>query len=221
VNWLNEDGQIEDFVRIAPAMPIFEEAFNAFTHGALISTTEGPVAVEDLLPGMMIETASGTPAVLRWIGAITLIPGAPCAADLPDHLFRVTADAFGLGRPASDVNLGPGARLLNRDPKIRNTMGSEAALAPVRTFSDGFGVIEITPVSPTRVYHLALDTHEVIMVNGIEVESYHPGPDASISLSSEMSQLFTSLFPHLNSLEDFGRSLWPRLSETDADEMDD
>ena len=216
VSWIDDDGQFDSFIRIAPAMPVFEEAFSAFAHGVLISTTEGPVPVEDLEPGMGIETAAGAVAKLRWIGSITIVPGAPSANDDPQKLFRLTADSFGLGRPSTDVTLGPAARLLNRDPAIRNALGCEAALAPVSTFADGLGVVEITPVSPVKVYHLAFDGHHVIRAGGVEVESYHPGPDAHYSMSREMRDVFLSLFPHVATMQGFGRVLWPRF-ETHED----
>mgnify|MGYP001814315207 CR=1 FL=1 len=215
VSWIDDDGQFESFARIAPAMPIFEDAFSAFAHGAVISTTEGPVPVEDVEPGMGIETASGSVAKLRWVGAITLVPGAPTSTDEPPRLYRITPDSFGLGRPATDVTLGPAARLLNRDPAIRNALGCEAALAPVATFSDGMGVIEITPASPVKVYHLAFDGHHVIRVGGLDVESYHPGADAHYSMSRELREVFLSLFPHVATMQGFGRVLWPRFEEQD------
>ncbi|MBT8475073.1 MAG: hypothetical protein HKO95_10825 [Rhodobacteraceae bacterium] len=219
VTWLNENGDIDNFMRVAPAIPIFEQAFSAFSHGALIGTTEGQVAVEDLVPGMEVETAGGETATLKWIGAITLVPGAPVTGDEPQRLYRITADSFGLGRPATDVTLGPAARLLNRDPAIRNALGCEAALAPVSSLEDGMGVVALNPVSPMRVYHLAFDSHQVILANGIEVESYHPGPDAHYSMSSELRELFVSLFPHIENLQGFGRVLWPRFETTDHEEF--
>ena len=70
------------------------------------------------------------------------------------------------------------------------------------------------PVSAAKVYHLSFDDHHVINVNGIEVESFHPGPDAIYSLSDEMREQFVALFPHKKSLHDFGRMLWPRFDVT-------
>ncbi len=211
VRWINDAGVVEDFVRVAPAMPIFEAGFTGFSHGALISTTEGQVAVEDLEPGMMIETAMAGPAKLRWIGSITLVPGAPKRGSMPDKLYRIVPDTFGPGRPAADVTLGPGARLLDRSPEVCRALGTEAALAPVTMRADGEQVIEISPVSAMRVYHLSFDAHHIIFANGLEVESFHPGPDATYSLSEEMRAQFLSLFPHKSSLGDFGRMLWPRF----------
>ena len=212
VMWLNDDCQIEDFIRVAPAIPVFEQAFSAFAHGVLINTAQGPVAVEDLVPGMEIETANGGTTTLKWVGAITLVPGAPSASDEPQRLYRITADALGLGRPATDATFGPAARLLKRDPAIRNTLGAEAALSPVSAMEDGGSVVALNPVSPVRVYHLAFDSHQVIMANGVEVESYHPGPDAHYSMSQELRELFISLFPHIDSLQGVGRMMWPRFA---------
>lgn len=209
VQWMDDDGEIDSFVKVAPALPIFEEAFSAFAHGAVISTALGPVAVEDLMPGMEVETASGS-ATLRWVGAITLIPGKPGAFGEDQKLYRTTADAFGLGRPSTDVTFGPAARLLNRDPAIRQAMGSEAALTRIASYEDGMGVVGLTPVSPVRVYHLALDSHQVIRAGGLEVESYHPGSEAHYSMSTEMRGVFMSLFPHLAGLQDFGQVVCPR-----------
>jgi hypothetical protein len=220
VTWVDDDGAIENFTRVAPAIPIFEQAFSAFAHGAVIATEDGPVAVEDLVPGMMIETAAGTAERLRWVGAMTLIPGAPVSDDQPQCLYRVTADALGLGRPSTDVTFGPSARLVNRDPAIRNALGSEAALAPVSTFEDGVSVVALTPASPVRVYHLAFDGHQIIHAGGMEVESYHPGPDAHYSMSQELRAVFLSLFPHMETLQGFGRVLWPRFETNNGDEFE-
>ena len=54
---LREDGSVHETENIGPATPVFEKAFSAFARGTLIKTTTGPVAVEDLEPGMMLITA--------------------------------------------------------------------------------------------------------------------------------------------------------------------
>lgn len=208
--WL-EAGQVESAISVAPALPAFEAAFNAFTHGALIQTSVGPVAVEDLYPGMMLECADGRHSRLLWKGSITLVPGAPTLGDEP-KLYRVMPDAFGLGRPVQDQTFGPGARRLNRDPIVRSTIGADAALVPLASLSDGHSVIEVTPVSPTRVYHLACENHETILAAGLEVETFHPGPETPISLPEEMLARFMQFFPHLTHVRDFGRLETPRLS---------
>lgn len=212
--WLAPQG-VETAISVAPALPAFEAAFNAFTHGVLVQTDVGPIAVEDLMPGMMLETADGRYSQLLWKGAITLVPGAPTLGDEP-RLYRVTSDAFGLGRPAQDQSFGPGARRIDRDPKLRGSMGTDAVFVPLPAVADGHAVVEVTPVSPTRVYHLACAEHETILAAGLEVETFHPGPETPISLPEEMLALFMRFFPHLMNVRDFGRLSIPRLSQ---DEM--
>lgn len=214
--WLDASGGIQSNVAIAPALPAFEAAFGAFTHGVLIQTSEGPVAVEDLVPGMLLENASGRTTQLLWKGSITLVPGAPTLSDQPDKIYRVMPDALGLGRPVQDQTFGPHVRRLDRDPKIRAALGAEAALVPLSTLADGHGVIEVTPVSPTRVYHLACEAHDTILAAGLEVECFHPGHELQLSLPEELLQVFMGFFPHLGSIRDFGRLAAPRLSAEDA-----
>ncbi len=220
VTWIDDDGNVENFMRVAPAMPIFENAFSAFAHGALVATSEGPVAVEDLVPGMYVETSTGDFERLRWVGAMTFIPGAQTHGEEPQKLYRVTADALGIGRPSSDVTFGPAARVLNRDPAVRAALGCDAALANVSSFEDGEGVIGLMPASPVRLYHLAFDGHQVIRAGGIEVESFHPGPDAHYSMSQELRQVFLGLFPYTETLQGFGRVLWPRFETQDTGEFE-
>ena len=212
--WLR-DGEVHSDITVAPALPAFEQAFGAFAHGVLFQTTDGPVAVEDLVPGMYLECAGGGASQLTWKGSITLVPGAPTLNEHPDKLYRVMPDAFGLARPMQDQTFGPHARRLDRDAKIRATIGADAALAPLSAMADGNAVIEVTPVSPTRVYHLVCEQHETILASGLEVESFHPGPEMPLSLPSELLQLFLRFFPHITMFSEFGRLAAPRLTADD------
>lgn len=215
IEWL-EGENVMDTIRVAPALPVFEKAFGAFTHGVLIQTTEGPVAVEDLIPGMYLETADGGTSRLMWKGSINIVPNGPTLNDEPDRLYRVMPDAFGLGRPVQDQTFGPHVRRLNRDPKIRASLGADAALVPLSAVADGHSVIEVTPVAATRVYHLVCEDHATILAAGLEVETYHPGPETPLSLSEEMMAQFLGFFPHVRSLRDFGRLKAPRLTRDDV-----
>ena len=77
-------------------------------------------------------------------------------------------------------------------------------------------MIEVTPVSATRVYHLACEDHATILAAGLEVETYHPGPETPLSLSEEMMAHFLSFFPHISTIRDFGRLSAPRLTRDDV-----
>lgn len=214
VSYLGRDGTVSELQRAAPALPAFEEAFSAFARGTLVTTADGPVAVEDLLPGTLVQTSENGPQPLLWSGSITLIP-ARASVVRQDRLTRISADSFGLGRPMPDLLLGPAARLFQSRARLPATIGARAALVPAAGFADGDAVIRVSPVSPVQVFHLAFASHQVIRVNGLECESYHPGHAAELALSGEMLTLFLALFPHLNALEGFGQPAHPRLSLED------
>lgn len=218
VEWFDGTG-IQDFSRVVPALPLFEEAFGAFAHGIVIQTDRGPVAIEDIEPGMMLETGDGDFVRLMWKGSINLIPGAPTLSDVPQKIYRMMPDALGPGKPVQDQSFGPHARRLDRDPKARALLGVEQALLPLRLLADGMSVIEVQPVAPVRIYHLATERHAAILAGGVEVETYHPGPDFALSMSDEMMDVFMNFFPYLDDIPDFGRMCAARLSEDDLAAM--
>lgn len=220
IMWRCENGDVRDREISAPALPIFESAFNAFARGALLPTPTGPIAVEDLLPGDLIETVDNGVQRVEWIGAVRLdTKGQRSEGARPERLYRITADAFGLGRPAPDLMLGPGARYLYRADALQSYLGVAEAMAPVPSLVDGISVIEVTPISTVRSYHIALTRHSQIRVNGVELESYHPGPTISGQLPSDLRPRFLEMFPHLETLNSFGPLCQPRLSPTDLLEL--
>ncbi|WP_164870773.1 Hint domain-containing protein [Mesobaculum littorinae] len=214
ISWMLPSGDSQSTALAAPAIPMFEEAFGGFGRGAMVTTSEGPVAVEDLVPGMMVETSHGREPLL-WIGAITLVPDP--TGEPPVRMFRLPADAFGLDRPAPDLMLGPAARLVNRAPRLRAAMKTDAALTPVSAMVDGTRVIQITPISAMRTFHLGFAGHQTLSVSGIEVESFHPGTLNLAQLGTGIVELFMSLFPHLSGVEAFGPLCMPRLTEEDLE----
>jgi len=219
------DGTIEEFSRVAPATPVFEDAFGALARGTLIATAEGPVAVEDLLPGTLVETMANGPQPLLWVGAMTVYPETRVASGGEGGaLTRLATDAFGLGRPAPDLVLGPRARVLYRSAACRDLVGTAEAFAPARAFVDGDSAIRVSPVSPVRVFHLALHGQQVIRANGMEVESYHPGAAPATMMTRESLDLFLALFPHLDEAADdpmggFGPLTVPRLTAFELDSL--
>lgn len=205
------DGSLSEISRRAPAHPIFEAGFSALARGSILATEEGPVAIEDLLPGIRVETRDDGFQPLLWIGTITLLPN-HATGHLQSRLFRIPVDSFGPSRPMPDLMLAPHARLLHRSPKLRDVVHKDTALTPITAFEDGQTVIRVAPISPVSVFHLAFRDHQILRANGLEIESYHPGEDVLARLGGENLRLFMSLFPHIQSTADFGPLRAPRIS---------
>ncbi|WP_417722824.1 Hint domain-containing protein [Salipiger sp.] len=188
---------------IAPAVALFEEACTAFARGTLIPTVRGPVAIEDLLPGDYVRTLAGAQPVV-WIGSTTYVPGV-----LDDHttiaeLTRVTCDAFGPGKPASDLLAGPAARMVLHRPRLKALIGQDRLLVPLADFADGDRIVTVTPGGAVQLYHLMLQHHATLHIGGIEMESYHPGKALNAASDPELRRMFLSMFPNIGGVQDFG-----------------
>ncbi|KIN70802.1 Hint 2 domain containing protein [Sulfitobacter noctilucae] len=194
----------------APAIPLFDSAFSAFARGTLIATPQGDVAIEDLQPGDMVNTTTGEPAKLVWIGSSSF---SPADAGRRTPLLRVMADTFGQGRPNTFLTVGPAARILHTPHRLRSEAGEKRLLTPVREFLDGVNVIEVVPPTPVRLFHICLDRHAAINAGGVEMETFHPGANAARSVSHSLRDRFLGMFPRIAHITDFGPLAHPRAPE--------
>ncbi|MEM6638023.1 MAG: Hint domain-containing protein [Pseudomonadota bacterium] len=219
IQFLGGNGHVEEVHRIAPAIEAFESTCAAFAHGTLLDGLDGPIAIEDLAPGMSLQTRDQGPLPILWIGSITLVPQ-PAESPVPGaRLTRVTESSMGLGRPVRDLVLGPHARLLRRIAGCLPLFGTDEVFAPATALADGSAVIEVAPVSPVRVFHIGFHGQQIISANGLEVESFHPGRSDALRLTGKMAPMFLGLFPHLGSLSEFGPMHVPRLSSQEYQKL--
>lgn len=203
--WRGADGAIEDAARLGPSAPIFTESFAALARGCLVQTPDGPAAVEDLLPGDLVQTEHG-PQPLLWKGSRVIAPQHHALS-----LYRVAADAFGPGRPMPDLLLGPAARLVSRRSALSELIGADRALVPVSALCDGDSVAQVRPISSVQVFHLGFARHTIFTANGVELDSAHPG-QADPSLSPDVWGQYLAMFPHLARGVGFGPLVVPRLA---------
>ncbi len=213
---LREDGSLYIGQDKAPALPLFESAFSAFARGTLILTPNGEVAIEDLQPGQMIATSSGEPARLIWIGSTSFVPS-DAGRRIP--LIRIMPDSFGQSRPSSFLTVGPGARVLHTPHHLRADADGARLLTPVQEFVDGVNVIEVVPPTPVRLFHLCLTRHAAIQAGGIEMETFHPGANATRAVTHAMRDRFLGMFPQIGHVTDFGPLAHPRAPQTDTAEV--
>jgi len=211
-SYLRHDGSVWEDDLVAPASATFEAAFSAFAHGTLLATPKGPVAIQDLSPGMEVTSQDGTARRVLWIGSIMIAPRQNLSVNGgPTGLFRIIPDAFGMGRPAGNLLMGPGARLLTRPHSLRDSLTQDAVLTPCSDLVDGAHVIDVAPPRPVAVFHLVLERHSILLADGIETESYHPGPGFERMMEAQARHTFLSFFPNFGAPEDFGDPACARL----------
>lgn len=219
ISTLLPNGDISQNRHIAPALPLFEDAFCAFARGSVVETEMGPVAIEDLLPGDRVITADGNAEPVIWKGSTLLIPGRPGPQGRNMRLTRIMADAFGMQRPSSFVIAGPAARILSTPGHLRAVSGGDQMLTPVQEFIDGMNVIDTAPMTPVELFHICLPRHAAIRVGNLEFETYHPGPNSLRMISNEMRTLFLNLFAHVDDMSDFGPLAYARAGDGQVDAL--
>jgi hypothetical protein len=133
-----------------------------FAAGTRIATPDGEVPVERLRPGDRVRTPEG-PRLLCWV-AHRQVDARAAPEQRP---VRITADAFGPGRPARDLLLSPAHAIL-----------AEGHLVPAACLVDGARVRR-EPTGRITYHHLGLPTHTLLRAEGLPVESFCPDSDAA------------------------------------------
>jgi hypothetical protein len=133
-----------------------------FLRGTSIATPAGEVCIEDLQIGDLVQTMRGKAMAIKWIGHHSYRRSGRTwnAGVVP---IRVSKHALGESMPHKDLYLSPGHALFVDGDLIR-----------VQDLVNG---ISIAPAVPTdgemiEYFHIVLDAHEVILAEGMPVESF-------------------------------------------------
>lgn len=120
----------------------------------------GKVGVEALRAGDRVKTIlGGDEAEVVWIGHRMV----DCRRHpRPGHVWpvRIVADAFRPGQPCRDLWLSPDHAIYVND-----------VLIPVRHLANGSTIAQV-PVDDVTYYHVELPAHDVVLAEGLPVESY-------------------------------------------------
>lgn len=166
------------------------------TAGCRVATPSGAVAVEDLRVGDLVWTYDGPARPIRWIGSIG-VSAAQLAANPAFRPVRIARNAFGRDRPDRDTLLSQQHRILLSDWRAEMFYGLDEVLVAARHLQNDRTIRVATDVATVTYYHLMFDRHEIIEVNGLETESFHPGPCALRSLPDPRRDEVLALFPEL------------------------
>lgn len=159
-----------------------------FVAGTLIATEDGDRPAETLKPGDMILTQDDGPQPLRWIGS-------RCVEAVGDFApIHIRANTFGEHR---DLLVSPLHRVLIRDTVAELLFGESEVLVAARDLVNDRSVTRREGGEVTYV-HLLFDKHQVVFSEGLETESFLPGPQTTSSFEAEIVDEICSLFPELD-----------------------
>lgn len=158
-----------------------------FTPGTWIDTPRGARQVEHLSAGDKVVTADGGIQELVWTGLRHLTLGE--LRRTPDLApIRIKQGALGQRRAEGDLVVSPDHRMLVRGRYDRWVGHEDEFLVSARDLVDGETVTREPPWRTVAYIHLLLERHHVLIANGFETESFHPGA-AALSAIPEPDRL--------------------------------
>ena len=176
-------GQSYDIVAIESHYPSLAYSSMAvcFARGTRIATKQGPVAVEDLRPGMRVQTADNGYRALLWTGRWRMHGRAENA---PVHIAQ---GALGNDRA---LEVSAQHRMVVR-PTQGGLRGQELLL-PAKAL---VGLPGITRPPRPRIewLHLLFERHEIVFAEGARAESLLPGPQALRGIAPDQAAELRSL----------------------------
>jgi len=150
----------------------YAATFACYTNGTLIRTPTGDVRIEELRVGDLVCTDGGDAQPIRWISGRYVIAQGKNAPVL------IPAGAMGAGLPERDLRVSRQHRMLVRSRIAERMFGTHEVLIPAVKLA-GLGGIRLDS-TPTllRYVHLMLDSHDIIIANGVPSESLYFGEQA-------------------------------------------
>lgn len=171
-----------------------------FTPGTRILTDRGYVPVEDLTPGDAVRTRDAGLQRLCWVGEVAL-----SAADLrarPQFQpVRLCANALGTGRPARDMLVSPQHRILVRHWMAELHFGITEGLIAAQHLVNGDTIFRAPQENGVRYLHIMCEAHHIIWADGLETETFRPGPQTLGSVPQATLDELLALFPCLRDLD--------------------
>jgi hypothetical protein len=159
-----------------------------FVAGTLIATPDGETPAEQLMPGDLVMTRDDGPQPLRWIGTRTVAATGKFA---PIH---IRAGTFGDHR---DLLVSPLHRVLIRDSLAEILFGEAEVLVAARDLVNDRSVTR-REGGQVEYVHLMFDRHQVVFSQGLETESYLPGPQTAHSFEDAIVDEICSIFPEID-----------------------
>lgn len=165
-----------------------------FAADTLIATPHGPCPVQDLRPGMRVQTMDAGAQPLLWVGHQTVL-----ASDMTDNIrlrpIVIRAGALGRGLPSRDLRVSRQHRMLISGPEVRQVFGAPEILVPAIRLAGMAGIALDRARNGTDYFHLLLERHHVIFANDAPSESFLTGPQALATLSKVQKAQIAGLMP--------------------------
>ena len=187
-----------------------------FTPGTMIETPDGARLVEELREGDQLQTRDSGVQDIQWIGARRMT-GARLFAMPELRPIRIRAGAFDLESPDQEFLVSPNHRMLVKGAVARDLFNTTEVLVSAKDLINGNTVTRDTQLKEVTYIHLMLPSHEIVIANGVETESFHPASTTLSTIPDEdrarLAQVNADIVADPNSYGGYARRI---LSQSEA-----
>ncbi|WP_323005085.1 choice-of-anchor L domain-containing protein [Pseudorhodobacter sp.] len=159
-----------------------------FTRDTRIQTDRGEIAVQDLMAGDRVWTLDSGLQPVRWVGASTALGHGAFAPVIID------ANSFGVH---DRLVVSQQHRILFRGARAELLCGEAEVLIRAQHLVNGRNVRLDQSGEEVEYFHILCDRHEIVMSNGLETESFHPGAQVLNAMEQDTRDEVLALFPQL------------------------
>ncbi len=172
------------------------EGVVCFTPGTMLETPDGPAPIEDLVAGDRVMTRDNGSEEVLWVGE-RHVSGARLYA-MPDlRPVRIRAGALGDDRPTGDLIVSPDHRMMIKGPAALALWGEREVLVTARDMIDDHRVTRDLSAKSVTYIHMMLARHHILVANGMETESFHPGAAAIDAIADDQLERLFDVMPEL------------------------
>lgn len=175
---------------------VLVDSVPCFVAGTRVQTPDGPRAVETLCPGDLVMTRDEGAQPLRWIGERRVEAKGEFA---PIYIAENTFGRHG------QLFLSPLHRVLIRDSLAELLFGEAEVLVCARDLVNDRSVRRIEGGKVDYV-HILFDRHQVVFSEGLETESFLPGPQTHNSFEADIVAEICAIFPEIDPEKGLGYS---------------
>ncbi len=158
-----------------------------FVAGTRLATPDGPVPIESLQPGDLVDTLDGDPQRVCWVG---MRRAAGTGSDAP---IRFRSGSFGAMR---DVLVSPNHRILVSGWQAELLFGVTELLVPAKRLVNDATILR-HPIEGVCYVHLLFASHQIVCADGLLSESLLPNRLGLEAWGDEARTTILNRFPEL------------------------
>lgn len=157
------------------------ESMPCFYQGTTLMTAEGEQPVDWIRSGDRIMTKDHGFQPVLWAERTVLSANALNSAPKLQPV-TIAAQSIDAETPAQDLMLSPEHHVLLKSYQVELLFGIDEVFAPIKSLTNGSSIARTQPGHEVSCYHILFKNHEVVLAEGLWVESYFPDETALASL---------------------------------------